>query len=56
MTQGWGNYDTVRVEGWGFRRIEEGQQGVWGGAVACQRHAARRRGYGWGREWYGYVL
>ena len=33
MTQGWGNYDTVRVEGWGFRRIEEGQQGVWGGAV-----------------------
>ena len=33
MTQWRGNYDTVRIEGWGFRRIEEGQQGLCGGSV-----------------------
>ena len=43
MTQGWGNYDTVRVEGWGFRRIEEGQQGVWGGAVGVSAPLAEDR-------------
>lgn len=44
MIQCEGNYDTVRVEGWDFGRIGEGQQGFFGGAagVSAPRGEAPR--------------
>ena len=42
MTQARGNYDTVRLEGWGIGRFVEGQQGICEGSVG---DAARRRVY-----------